>query len=194
MDAKKLKVVLVGNTAVGKTSLIQRYVNHQFCDGELPTVQPKQEAATHTVKTGSNVELAIWDTAGQEKYQALGRILFRDTAVGCICYHPLDSSSAFDVQRWRSDLLEQSSGCKVVLVATKNDLISDMGVLEKRPSDVAEYSGIDTVFVTSAKTGEGVDDLFDWIARWAIEAAPPEVPVGMEVAPPATESSAACQC
>jgi small GTP-binding protein len=194
MEAKEVKVVLVGNTRVGKTCLIQSYLHHGFAKELRTTVGPERQAATQRVHIGFNVELAIWDTAGQEQYHSLGRIFLRNTAVGCICYDPLDPDSAFAVQRWRNELLEQSAGCNVVLVATKNDLIPDLAALEKQPADVAEDSGIDLFFVTSSKTGEGVEDLFASIAQLAINEAAPKVPVGVEVAPVATESSGDCPC
>jgi Ras-related protein Rab-24 len=160
-----MKVVFVGNTGVGKTCLIRRYVNKVYLGTEENTLSPQHNAATHRVKTGANVNLAIWDTAGQEKYQSLSRLYFRDTVVGCICFDPLDAGSASAVQKWRGEILEKSPTSAILLVATKCDMLTDDAKLERTPEEVAAYCGIAEVVLTSALTGEGVEELFDIVCQ-----------------------------
>jgi small GTP-binding protein len=183
-----MKIVFVGDTAVGKTCLIQRYVNDRYRETAQPTIAPMAERATHRVKSGSNVDLTIWDTAGQEQYQALSTQFFRNATVACICYDPMNQSSAFSVQEWMGKVVAQCNECQVVLVATKCDQYDDIPTPETRPERVAEYNDIKQLFVTSAKEGAGVDFLFESIAEFgdkgALNAATPTAPKEAEVASP----------
>jgi small GTP-binding protein len=170
---KGLKVIFVGSAAVGKTSLIYRYMNDQF-DPSVPTsLQPAQQSVTI-----EGVNLAIWDTAGQEKYQALNQLYYRDAVIGCICYSPLDTHSIDAILSWRGDLLSQSPNCKLILVSTKADLVEEEGADVPNPTDLANQNDIPVAIETSAKTGQNVSSLFITIANLASsEATPVTAPV-----------------
>jgi Ras-related protein Rab-6A/Rab family protein len=186
-----MKVIFVGSAAVGKTSLIYRFVNDQFNDSLEPSLQPGQQSITVDIPDKPRVDLVVWDTAGQEKFQALNQLYYRDAAVGCICYCPLDLQSAESILSWRGDLLSESPNCKLILVATKADLLEGHDI--ENPSDVASQNNISESVLTSAKTGEGVNTLFAVMGRLA-STVPVAPPVSTTIADAPTPTPPKKQC
>ncbi|CAK5012548.1 unnamed protein product [Meloidogyne enterolobii] len=161
--AKSFKVVLLGEGAVGKTSLMLRYTENKFINEHISTIQAAF-ASKHLIVDNERVELAIWDTAGQERFHALGPIYYRDSHGALLVYDITDRRSFERVKKWVEELL-QMLGDTVVLfvVGNKIDLESSRVVSVEEATNYA--SSINTQFLEcSAKTNEGVDEVFDAIA------------------------------
>lgn len=80
------KIVLLGATNVGKTCLVQRFVNGRFDDGQSATVGAAFAATNIKATKGMTISVGIWDTAGAERFQAMTRIYYKGAAVGIVCY------------------------------------------------------------------------------------------------------------
>ncbi|KAK8784590.1 hypothetical protein V5799_009044 [Amblyomma americanum] len=91
------KVVLLGEGCVGKTSLVLRYVENKFNDKHLSTLQASYLDKRLNI-AGERVHLAIWDTAGQEKFHALGPIYYRDSNGAVLVYDITDEGSFLKVR------------------------------------------------------------------------------------------------
>jgi small GTP-binding protein len=154
------KVCLVGSFAVGKTSLLQRFVYSRFSDKYLTTVGVKIDRKIVPTSQGS-VSLILWDLAGEDEFQSLQTSYLRGAAGFVVV---IDSTRNETLQQSRAhlDYLEEEfpKAGKVILV-NKTDLESswdleaeELGLLEKR------Y----TVFRTSAKTGRCVEEAFHALA------------------------------
>jgi small GTP-binding protein len=169
---KRHRVVLIGNAGVGKTSLVMKL---QLPDSPLPresTLSPKDHPQEFTTSLHQRVILDIWDTAGQEKYRAISSLYFRRAQVAIVCFdplaHPQGSNSAKDtsVREWVDQVHSHEPDCKIVLVGTKSDLMSE--AQRRAASDVDEsilpHTDYETYFLTSALTGEGVHELFALVA------------------------------
>ena len=156
------KVVLLGSSNAGKTSILRRLVYDKFSENVSPTLG--SSLSTFDAKTGDSVvRLNVWDTAGQENYRSLAKVYYRDANVALVVFDVTSKESFSDVDFWLSELdSSESNGYIVVIVANKIDcenrvITSDMGkALSERAGAV--YAE------TSAKTSEGIKELFSNIA------------------------------
>ena len=103
------KVVLVGDSNVGKTSILERYAKDSFNENTETTVSPQFMTRMLDLPNGESgsttkVKLQIWDTAGQEKYRSVTPIYYRDAAAAICVFDVTHHESLDDVEKWISDL------------------------------------------------------------------------------------------
>lgn len=115
------KLILVGDSSIGKTSLMNRFVRNKFEDGGKATTGP--EFAVKTLEIEKKVIKAqIWDTSGQEKFNAITKGYYR-AAVGALLVYDVTKQSTFDnCHKWLNELKQWSEGAKIILVGNKTDL------------------------------------------------------------------------
>ncbi|KAK9819020.1 hypothetical protein WJX74_004647 [Apatococcus lobatus] len=153
-----IKVVLLGEGRVGKTSLAQRYVRSSFNEGQAATVQAAFFTKAVRVQ-GQEIEVALWDTAGQEKFHSLGPIYYRDAHAALLVFDITDTDSFKRVKRWVDELHAMAGErCQLVIAANKQDL-QHRSVSEEEAQEFAASQGA-AYFQTSAKTGLGLEELF----------------------------------
>jgi len=162
----RAKVVLVGAAHSGKTSVIRRYIEGEFTPRTAPTTQP-----TFFKKTvcgfGLEVNLEIWDTAGQEQYHALSPMFYRDADVGVVVFDLTDPTSFTKTQQWVSELRQaRGSGISIIVAGNKCDLPSQRAITLEAMTTFAASIGTEA-FETSARTGENVNLLFEAVAKVA---------------------------
>lgn len=158
------KLVLLGDGRVGKTSLVLRYVNNIFSDKQEATVQASY-LTKRLVVEGVPITLSIWDTAGQEKFHALGPIYYRDADAALLVYDITDSDTFVRVTKWVKELKQMASKDIVMAIAAnKSDLVRLKNIETQEAVSYAESIGA-SLFVTSAKAGTGIDDVFSDIAK-----------------------------
>jgi small GTP-binding protein len=153
-----LKVIVIGGVGVGKTSLIAAYFNETFYDRTLSTLAPACRSAT--IRVGqSTITLKIWDTAGHERYQSISQMYYRGSNLAFLCY---DQQTFDSIDLWVAQLRSNVSDCSIFLVATKADLLSDQDYEVVRERAKAKFTTIraQNYFITSARTGMGVQELF----------------------------------
>ena len=156
------KVVLLGDSGVGKTCIIARYISGSF-DKNSPTTNGASFCSKNVrfEQLGKNLLLDIWDTAGQEKYKALTKFFYKDAAV-CILVYDVTRKESFDSLKdyWYSQLKENSEPDIVIGVAgNKCDMFENEEVKEDEARDWAKKIG--AVFeLTSAQNNTGINDLF----------------------------------
>ena len=162
-DGRLLRVIAIGDHAVGKTSLIMRYLGHRFHDGVGPTISANCQEKQALDANRNPVVLQIWDTAGQEQYQSVTRFFYRNAQAALICCARTDSDTLKHLVHWAACVAEESPDCKKFIVITKCDLTDgeDIDVLCETARKIA--AEIDAVgpFRTSAVSKEGIDDLFE---------------------------------
>jgi small GTP-binding protein len=164
----KMKVIFLGNCGVGKTSLVACQLGQPFEEHLRSTVLPSTFITPAKLPDGSDIKIVLWDTAGQERYRAISTPYYRDAQVALICYDPRDpySRSLESVREW-SELARTHSGpsCKLIAVACKIDLLDGdldpnrtqcYDTLARLTAAVQAVGG----YVTSAKTSEGLEELF----------------------------------
>ncbi|KAF8583782.1 putative GTPase Rho1 [Ramaria rubella] len=173
------KLVIVGDGACGKTCLLTVFSKGAFPEIYVPTVF--ESAVADIEVDGKLVELALWDTAGQEDYDRLRPLSYPDTHVVLICF-AVDSSDSLDnvPEKWLPEVLHYCHGVPVILVGCKKDLRDDTKTIEKlrknnqRPVTseeglaVARKISAKSYHECSARSGEGVREVFQNAAREAL--------------------------
>ena len=165
------KVVLVGDTGVGKTCIIQRYVNNNYDENTESTV-----ASTYTYKVlqypkyQKSISFDIWDTAGQEIYRALAKNFYLNASIGILVYDIKRQSSFDNIKNYWYDQLKESGEENMILgiAGNKCDLFNEEEVDEEEAKKFAKSIG--AVFkLTSCKESIGIDELFEECGRRYLE-------------------------
>jgi small GTP-binding protein len=162
----RAKVILVGSSGVGKTSLIGAFLGGPFECASAPTVAPAFGVRSVTLPDGRIVELQCWDTAGQERFYSISKSYYRDADIALVCYDPGDVA---DFQKWSERIRDVTPTSKLFAIVTKCDKWSP----DELQRDEATGAGILASFsapryVTSALNGEGISFLVEAIATAAI--------------------------
>ncbi|KAF1985258.1 ras-domain-containing protein [Aulographum hederae CBS 113979] len=125
--SSSVKLVLLGEAAVGKSSLVMRFVNNDFQENKEPTIG----AAFLTQRTQlphRTIKFEIWDTAGQERFASLAPMYYRNAQAALVVYDLTKASSLTKAQHWVAELQRQASpGIVIALVGNKFDLVSPEG-------------------------------------------------------------------
>lgn len=153
-----MKVILVGSSGVGKTSLISAYTNNPFDNGTSPTVAPAQNSATVNIGD-KTIDIEIWDTAGQEKFYAISQMFYRDSDAAIVCF---DKNALDTVEGWVSRVRAEVPECTIILALTKEDMLTDEETedLESKGHELMSTLNAHSFLLTSAKTRNGVKELF----------------------------------
>lgn len=161
------KVVLLGDSSVGKTSLVHRFISDSFDPHLVNTIGAAFISKDHT-SNDKSVRLEIWDTAGQERYKSLTPMYYRSAKVALVCFDISAAQSSFErAQYWVEQLavLGPSDIC-ITMVGNKRDLAPDADLIT-----IEHYCAEHDLplVLTSAKEGTGVRELFDRVVGEASE-------------------------
>ena len=158
------KVVLLGEGRVGKTSLVSRFVNDQFSDSEVSTVQANMYNKKRVVVDGKPVDMSIWDTAGQERFHALGPIYYRNANGAVLVYDITDADTFEKVKMWIRELKKVvGDNIQIVICGNKSDMEKDRDVPVDFADKYAKQQGAQH-FSTSAKQNMNVTEAFSALA------------------------------
>lgn len=167
------RVVMMGDPATGKTSIIARYSDGKFTSRTSPTIGVAQRNVM-IADRGCNIHLQIWDTAGQESFRSIVPIYFR-RAQGALCVFDLTNKQTFDsLDGWIEEFTANADNGKVVIVGNKCDLINQIEVDEDNVSEWVKGRGLKYIRA-SACTGEGISEAFTTIAQLIAPVDLPEV-------------------
>ena len=155
-----LKVVVVGESGVGKTCVSLRFLTGEFSSQTTPTIAAG--FCNAKVKVGkTNINLLIWDTAGQEAYRSLTSQYYRETKIALIMFDLSAPQTMDTVRVWHEKICEVNDGKVVtVLVGNKSDLEGSRKITSEQGEKLAESIGA-LYRETSALTGKGVNDVFE---------------------------------
>lgn len=173
MSRPNAKVVLLGKSNAGKTSLLERYTLDVFSGVYNPTIGCGFKKHTEFVGD-SGVVLAVWDTAGSERYEGMAPMYYRGSFAAIVCFDITDIHSWRDTERWIDRLSQVNQTCRIYLCATKIDQLLEPESVPRVVSQSAVTSfardiGAVTAFDTSAKTGQNVRKMFHRIAEDFVE-------------------------
>ena len=166
------KIILLGNQAVGKTSLLEQYVNKLYSATYKATLGAN--FLTKKIKSGSNTcTLQIWDTAGQEAFQSLGHSFYRGSDA-CVLVYDITSTKTFEaLQHWREEFIFQLGNeytIPFLVIGNKLDLEEKRVVGQGKAKKWCDEYDI-LYFECSAKNGAGVEDAFtkliEYIEEWS---------------------------
>ncbi len=167
----RFKIIVVGDPAVGKTTLILRYVDRAFKKLYVPTigVQTSTKLVTLQDPQEAYIELIIWDIAGQEKFNQL-RKMFYSGADGVIFVFDVTNKQTFvNTASWFKDVQQNlDRDWNGIILANKIDLKENRVIGSKAGQVIAEKTGL-TYLETSARTGDNVDLIFELISKKILE-------------------------
>lgn len=154
------KLLIIGNSSVGKTSFLFRYADDSFTSAFVSTVGIDFKVKT-VFRNDKRVKLQIWDTAGQERYRTITTAYYRG-AMGFILMYDITNEESFNaVQDWVTQIKTYSwDNAQVVLVGNKSDMQNERVVAYERGKQFAEHLGLE-FFETSAKENINVKQVFD---------------------------------
>ncbi|KAM3727056.1 Ras-like GTP-binding protein rhoA [Dirofilaria immitis] len=180
MAAIRKKLVIVGDGACGKTCLLIVFSKDQFPDVYVPTVFENYVADIEV--DGKQVELALWDTAGQEDYDRLRPLSYPDTDVILMCFS-IDSPDSLEniSEKWTPEVRHFCPNVPIILVGNKKDLRNDPQMVRElakmkqepvRPEQgraIAEQIGAFAYLECSAKTKDGIREVFEKATQAALQ-------------------------
>ena len=162
-NAKSVKAVLLGESGVGKTCIIARFINNTFENNIMSTTGASYAGKTMAFEEfgGKCIKFEIWDTAGQEKYRALTKIFYKDAGVAILVYDITRKESFDELKDYWYNQIKECAPKNIVIgiAANKCDLYDNEQVSEDEARNFANEIG--AVFkLTSASTNQGIEDLF----------------------------------
>ncbi len=173
------KLLLIGDGAVGKTSLRKRYLGHGFNASHLMTIGADFASKTIVLDSGIKFVAQIWDLAGQEQFASVRQRFFLGASAVMLVFDVTNRDTFFNIPNWLQELFSATNNAKVpiILVGNKVDL-EDHRVVRKEDAEKylqllrssPFFSDIPMAYIeTSAKDGTNVEDAFQWLAKTLVE-------------------------
>jgi len=166
-----LKLVLLGHKNVGKTSVFNRYVYDEF--GKTSMTIGAYFGMKQCKVNDRTCNLAIWDTAGEEKFDSLTNFYCRNARAALVCYDITNYDSFQGLQRWVDKVTsEAEKNCAMILVGNKLDLVEENPSLREVDTNEAKRYATSVkalVVEASAKTGKNVPAMFDQLVMRCFE-------------------------
>ena len=166
MSIESFKVVLVGESGVGKTSIITQFIDQTFQEDIQSTTGGTFSTKSVVCDGGKILKFEIWDTAGQEKYRSLTTMFYKDANAAVMVYDVTRKDSFEEMKNYWANQIKENSPENIILAiaANKSDLIEQETVDEEEARNFAKE--LNAIFVTtSAKSSEGINSLFEEIAK-----------------------------
>ncbi|KAK8957803.1 Ras-related protein RABF2b [Platanthera zijinensis] len=166
---KNAKLVLLGDVATGKSSIVLRFVKGQFVEFQESTIGAAFFSQTLALND-ETVKFEIWDTAGQERYHSLAPMYYRGAAAAIIVYDITNPATFTRAKKWVQELQSQGNANTVMALAgNKADLVEARKVTAEEAQAYAVENGL-FFMETSAKTAINVNEIFCEIAKRFLQA------------------------
>ena len=162
----RYKLVLFGDTAVGKSCLVTRFVNEKFYEFQEPTIGAAF-SSKGIILNDNNIVFEIWDTAGQERYRSLAPMYYRSATVAVIVYDITNRDSFNNISKYIESVKKEKDNAIIILVGNKTDLNDVRKVDTEEGKKKAEENNIIWFGETSAcdndNNNNNIDNLFKFI-------------------------------
>ena len=162
----RFKITVVGDGAVGKTSLIQKFTNDTFKTEYIKTIGAQFSVFDKKID-GDKIKLLFWDIAGQDDFNFLRPSFFKNSVAAIIVFtleeNELGEVSFKHINNWEKDINDYCGDVPIVLFGNKVDLIDEEKIDLSEIEKIVEREKYLGYFITSAKTGQGVIEAFNTI-------------------------------
>ena len=163
MSEINLKILLIGDTSVGKTSILSKYIDDKFDEVHISTIGVEFKVKSLTIK-GKKVKLRIWDTSGQERYRSITQNFYRN-ANGILYIFDLTRKESFEnIKDWLIESYNCDSKVKKLLVGNKVDLDKNKQMDKQIIENYAEKKEM-KYYEVSAKMGTNINKIFRELAE-----------------------------
>lgn len=171
----KSKIVIVGESGVGKSSIIHRFIDNKFSLGGVQTMGVDMRTKAMELPSGKKIRLELWDTAGQERYRAMVGSFFTNAKAIVFAFDITDQISLEKLTKW-CDEVEQSSTPDALKIVLGNK--SDMDDAKKIKPEVVEMAikefktrmtNVKSYYPVSALSGDGINEAFTDLATELLE-------------------------
>ena len=160
-----LKLVIIGDSGVGKSNYLYRFVEGEFCPIHEATVGfDYKSKVSYLPKAKKKVKFQIWDTAGQEKYMSINKNLFQRVQ-GIILMYDISFEKSFtNLDKWMTVIKQLADGIPLILIGNKIDLENERKVSKERGEQFANDNNLD-FFESSGKSGKNVEESFIFLGE-----------------------------
>jgi len=162
----EIKICLLGDVSVGKTSIASRFCKNTFNENYINTIGGAYQQQNIVLNNGAKMKLHIWDTSGQDRFRSMTNLYYRDAQVAILTYDVTNEQSLESLNYWLQELNDKvdQDNMLLCLAGNKNDVDpSEKRVPTSKGKQFAEEHNM-VFYETSAKTGAGVKELFQTIA------------------------------
>ena len=179
----KLKIIVAGAKAVGKTSLIRRYCTGKFAVDTLSTIGVDFMVKNLKLDDGTEVHLSLWDFAGENKFRTLFPSYCSGASGALILFDITDEDSFADLNPWIELISKSSDKIVKLLIGSKADLKNQRKITTKKAEDFKKKQKLDLFLESSAKTGQNVEEIFNNMAKIIVERSLLKCPKCQELIP-----------
>ena len=169
MNELNLKFIFLGDSSVGKTSIVEKYTKKKFCDSLQSTVGIDFKLSIMTFK-GHKIRINISDTAGQERFRTIAKNYIHNSD-GIFIVFDLSNKNSFEsISYWLNEInkLKNLDELKIIILGNKSDLTNIREISKEEISEFIKTNNY-KVIETSAKTGEGIKEAFEDLVDLILE-------------------------
>ena len=168
LEYYEYKIILLGEAGVGKTSIMYRFTLDKFKNTYLSTIGVEYKARELNF-SNSKVNLKIWDTAGQERFRSITKQFFKNSDGVFLIFDLCNKDTIKKLNVWLKDIAENAGeNCIIFLIGNKMDVKTRDISISEEAKELADNKNID-YYEVSAKTGNGVANIFEKIAKKLVE-------------------------
>ena len=163
------KILLLGDSTVGKTCFLLRYTDDTFLDLHMATIGLDYRLKTMILDDQKMVKVQLWDTAGQDKFRAITRNYYKGARGIILIYDVTNIKSYENIKKWINEIKEEiSENITIVLIGNKIDNENQRKISREQGEKLANDYNV-TFFETSAKTGQGINESVFYLVQKIVE-------------------------
>ena len=159
-----MTIIVIGDGAVGKTSLIKKYTKGSFAKDYIKTIGAQFSKYDEDIE-GNNIKLFFWDIAGQREFDFMRPTFYKGSKAAIIVFSHTDEESFNKIPEWHDDIKSHVGDLPIVLFGNKIDLVEDGNAEDAKIQKILKEKGFLGYYKTSAKTGTGVYEAFQAIIK-----------------------------
>jgi len=163
-----IKICLLGEANVGKTSLVYRFIEDKFRENYKSTLGVNLLKKDMNITDYGNVSAQIWDLGGQESFKSLRKLYLEGANGACLVYDMTNQKSFEKLGEWIQSFRDARGDAPMVLIGNKSDLESQIKVNENDSLKFAKENNL-SLIITSAKTGQNVEEAFEELTKRVLD-------------------------